>query len=136
MKLALAALGLATALALPQPAAAQADVLTARRLVCTPDKVTRCKSAGVECETREATARDKTQPLVFDFEAKKGLMRREGNDRPVGDLSEDKVEGDVRTLVLGGGGQVPLSFRINKDGKTEGTRSDGTLKMEITCAAG
>ncbi|MBI1831331.1 MAG: hypothetical protein HYR84_07775, partial [Planctomycetes bacterium] len=75
MKLTVAALGLATALALPQPALGQSDVLTARKLVCTPDKITRCKSAGVECETKEATARDKTQPLIFDFDSKKGLMR-------------------------------------------------------------
>lgn len=138
MKLAIAALGLAAAaaFALPQPALAQADVLTAKKLVCTPDKVTRCKSAGVECETKEATARDKTQPLIFDFDGKKGLMRREGNERPVGDISEDKVEGEVRTLTLGGGGQTPIAFRIKKDGKTEGARSDGTLKMEITCTAG
>jgi len=136
MKLPIAALGLAAALALPQPASAQADVLTAKKLVCTPDKVTRCKSAGVECETKEASARDKTQPLIFDFESKKGVMRRDGNERPVGDISDDKVEGEVRTLTLGGGGQTPLAFRIKKDGKTEGARTDGTLKMEITCTAG
>lgn len=133
MKFSIAALGLAAALALPQAASAQTDVLTAKKLVCTPDKMMRCKSVGVECETKEATARDKTQPLIFDLEAKKALMRREGNDRPVGDVTEDKVEGEVRTIVLSGGGQTPLTFRVAKSGKTEGARADGTLKMDITC---
>ncbi len=134
MKLSVAALALAAALALPQTASAQADVLTAKKVACTPEKVTRCKSAGVECESKEATARDKTQPLILDFEGKKGAMRRDGNERPVGDISEDKVEGDTRTFVLGGG-QTPIAFRMKKDGKTEGTRADGTLKMEISCKA-
>jgi hypothetical protein len=129
----LPALAVLATLALPAAAAAQ-DVLTAPKLACTPDKVTRCKAAGVECETKEATARDKTQPLIFDFAGKKGLMRREKEERPVGDITDDKVEGEVRVVVLGGpGGQVPLTFRIQKDGKTEGGRSDGTLKMEISC---
>ena len=142
MKLALAtfgavALGLAAVAALPQPAFAQADVLTAKKLVCLPDKITRCKSANTDCETKEATARDKTQPLTFDLEGKKGLMRRNNNDAPVGDITEDKVEGDVRILVLAGpGNQTPITFRVQKDGKTEGTRADGQLKMEISCTAG
>ena len=132
-----AALGLAAAVAFPQAALAQADVLTAKKLVCLPDKITRCKSANTDCESKEATARDKTQPLTFDLEGKKGLMRRNGNDAPVGDVTEDKVEGDVRVIVLGGsGGQTPITFRVKKDGKTEGTRADGQLKMEITCTAG
>jgi hypothetical protein len=124
---------IAAAFALPAAASAQ-DVLTAKKLACTPDKVTRCKSAGVECESKEATARDKTQPLILDFAGKKGLMRREKEERPVGDITDDKVEGEVRVVVLGGpGGQVPLTFRIKKDGKTEGVRRDGTLTMEISC---
>jgi hypothetical protein len=132
-----AALGLAAAFALPQPAFAQADVLTAKKLVCLPEKITRCKSVGVDCESKEATARDKTQPLTFDLAGKKGLMRRNGSDAPVGDVTEDKVEGDVRVIVLaGGGGQTPITFRVKKDGKTEGSRADGQLKMEISCTAG
>lgn len=140
MKLALAtfgaaALGLAAAAA--PPAFAQAEVLTAKKLVCLPDKITRCKSANTDCETKEATARDKTQPLTFDLEGKKGLMRRNNNDAPVGDITEDKVDGGVRILVLAGpGGQTPITFRVQKDGKTEGTRADGQLKMEISCTAG
>ena len=130
-----AAIGLA-AVAAP-PAFAQADVLTAKKLVCLPDKITRCKSANTDCETKEATARDKTQPLTFDLEGKKGLMRRNNNDAPVGDITEDKVDGGVRILVLAGpGGQTPITFRVQKDGKTEGTRADGQLKMEISCTAG
>ena len=131
-----AAFGFAAAFALPQPASAQADALTAKKLTCLPERVTRCKSAGVECETKEATERDKTQPLIFDLGAKKGIMRRNGEERPVGDILEDKVEGDVRVIVLGGGGQTPITFRVKKDGKTEGARADGQLKMDVACTAG
>jgi hypothetical protein len=127
-----AAFGLAAVLALPQLAAAQADVLTAKKLACTPERIARCETADT-CEFKAASDRDKTQPLVFDFEGKKASMRREGNERPVGDLTDDKVDGDVRVVVLGGGGQTPITFRIAKDGKAVGTRADNKLKMEIAC---
>ena len=72
--------------------------------------------------------------MKIDFAGKKGLMRREKEERSVGDITDDKVEGEVRVVVLGGpGGQVPLTFRIKKDGKAEGRRGDGTLTMEISC---
>jgi hypothetical protein len=127
-----AAFGLAAVLAFPQFAAAQADVLTAKKLACTPERIARCETADT-CEFKPASDRDKTQPLVFDFGGKKASMRREGSERPVGDLTDDKVEGDVRVVVLGGGGQTPITFRIAKDGKAVGTRADNKLKMEIAC---
>lgn len=116
---------------------AQTDFLTIKKIACAPDRLTRCKSAGVECETKDASPGDKARPLVIDFESKKVAMRRDGEDRPFGLVLADKVEGDVRNVVIGRGdkpdAQDTLTFTLRKDGKMDGTRNDGRNKMETTC---
>jgi hypothetical protein len=100
--------------------------------------MTRCKADGGECETRDASPRDKAQLLVIDFAAKEAFMRRDGKERLFGEVAEDKVEGEVRNIVIArGGGETKrmAPFRLAKDGKMVGTRDDGRIKMEITCKA-
>lgn len=134
-----AALGGALTLAVPAASVAQpADFLTAKKVACAPERMTRCKSPGVECETREASAGDKRQLLVIDFAAKKAFMRRESGERPFGDVAEDTIAGEVRTIALVRGAGERKStqiYRLRKDGKMESTRNEGRLKLEITCTA-
>jgi len=143
MKFSIAALGLAAALAfavaLPEAALAQpADFLTVKKVACAPERMTRCKEGGVECESKEASAGDKKQLLVIDFAVKKAVMRREGEERPYGDVGEEKVEGDIRTIVIvrqQGERKNLVTFRLDKSGKMESTQNEGRVKLEVTCAA-
>ena len=125
------------ALAAAPAALAQTDFLTAKKLSCAPDRMTRCKAPGQECETREASASDKQQPLVIDFEAKKVSMQRGGESRDFGLVLEDKVEGDTRKVKLGRGDdpntKETLEFVLGKDGKMLGVRDEGKIKFEATC---
>jgi len=125
------------ALAAAPAALAQTDFLTAKKLSCAPDRMHRCKAPGQECESRDASASDKQQPLILDFEAKKVAMQRGGETRPFGLVLEDKVEGDTRKVKIGRGDdpntKETLDFVLAKDGKMVGTRDEGKIKMETTC---
>lgn len=111
-------------LALPGAAVAETtDFLTVKKVVCSPDRVTRCKSAGVECESKDATPRDKANLLVIDFGAKKVFTRRENDEKPFGIVLGRSAEDTKNTLV----------FHLTKDGKMSGTRNEGLIKMEATC---
>ena len=128
----------AAALAVAAPALAQdVDFMTAKKISCVPDRLTRCKAPGVECETRETSASDKAQPLVIDFVAKKSFILRDGQERAFGDVTEDKVEADGRRIVLSPGQEArnALTFILLKTGKMDGTREEGRIKMETTCKA-
>jgi len=130
-------LALPLAIGVPAAALAQTDFLTIKKIACAPDRMTRCKSVGVECESKDASPSDKAQLLVIDFENKKVAMRRKAEERPFGLVLEDKVAGDVRTVVLGRGDKPDtkdtLAFTLRKDGKMDGTREEGRIKMETTC---
>jgi len=130
--------GMLLGLALPQMAAAQTDPLTAKKLSCIPDKFTRC-SADNKCETREASARDKTQPLIIDTETKQAAVRRENNqERAFGTIIDDKVAGDVRTITLREAGNATnpasLTLTITRAGKLTMTGADGRGRAEATCS--
>ncbi|MCW5772851.1 MAG: hypothetical protein KIT16_14500 [Rhodospirillaceae bacterium] len=135
----LAAAAALLSLALPDAAFAETtDFLTVKKISCSPDRVTRCKAVGVECETKDATPRDKGNLLVVDFAGKKVFSRRNGEDKPFGVVLEDKVNGDGRDFVLGRSAEDTkntLIFRLMKDGKMTGTRNEGKIKMEATCKA-
>jgi hypothetical protein len=117
------------------PAQAQTDFLTAAKIACAPERMTRCKEPGVECVTREAGERDKAQLLVLDFAGKKALLSRDGEERPFGDVMEDRVDGAVRRIVVARpqNPQETLSLTLRKDGKMDGVRDSGRIKMEVTC---
>lgn len=130
--------GMLLGVALPQMAAAQTDPLAAKKLSCIPDKFTRC-SADNKCETREASARDKTQPLVIDTETKQAVVRRENNqERAFGTIVDDKVEGEVRTMTLREAGSAAnpasLTLKITRAGKLTMTGTDGRARAEATCS--
>ena len=123
--------------ALPQLAAAQTDFATVGKVACVPDKVTNCAEPG-KCTTREASARDKAQVLVIDFAGKSVSMKRGEEARQVGKLTEDKVEGGVRTLVMldgePGKGRT-ANMKLGKDGKLSIDFGADGNKAEATCTA-
>lgn len=131
-------LAFVAAIAVVAPVMAQTtDFMTAPKISCVPDRMTRCKSPGVECETRETSERDRAQPLVIDFAAKKAFISRDGKESAFADVTEDKVEGEARRVVLAPGQEArnALVFLLQKSGKMEGTREEGRIKMETTCKA-
>ena len=132
-----AAIAFVLAAGIPQLAAAQTDFATVGKVACVPDKVTNCSEPG-KCTTREASARDKTQVLVIDFAGKSVSMKRGEEARQVGKLTEDKVEGGVRTLVMldgePGKGRT-ANMKLTKDGKLSIDFGAGGNKAEATCTA-
>ncbi len=132
-----AAFAVAAALALPQPAAAQTDFLTVKKVACTPDSVTRCTAAD-KCETRPASARDKSELLVIDFATKKISVRKGGEVKDFGEVVEETVSGDVRSFGMteaGKGGQgEKVGMRLTKAGKLTLLMGGNGNKAEATCA--
>jgi len=135
-----AAAAVVLGLASPQAAQAEADLLTAKKFSCAPDRVTRC-SAENKCETKDATERDKTQLLLIDAEAKQASMRREGQERPAAaaraGVVEDKTEGDVRKIVLRESGegsrQRVMTLTLTRAGKLTMSSDEGRQRAEATC---
>ena len=132
-----AAIAFVLAAGVPQLAAAQPDFATVGKVACVPDTVTNCTEPG-KCTTREASARDKTQVLVIDFAGKSVSMKRGEEARPVGKLTEDKVEGGVRTIVMVDGepgkGRT-ANMKLSKDGKLSIDFGGAGNKAEATCTA-
>ena len=132
-----AAIAFAAVLALPQLAAAQTDFATAGKVACVPDTVTRCSEPG-KCTTRDASARDKSQVLVIDFAGKSVSMKRGEKAREVGKLTQDKVDGGVRTIVMidgePGKGRT-ANMKLTKDGKLSIDFGGAGNKAEATCTA-
>ena len=135
-----AALGaaFAAALAFAPQAAAQTDFLTAGKIACTPESVTRCSEPG-KCTTRAASAGDKNETLIVDFAGKKISIRKGGDAKPFADLAEDQVSGEVRRFVLdksGGKGSGPkLEATLTKAGKLTLLVGKVGGKAEATCVA-
>lgn len=133
-----ALLGLGCGLALAQPAAAQSDFLTAPKVACAPDSVTRCTAADA-CTTRPASARDKAEILVIDFAGKKVSVRKDGDTKPFGNVIDEQVSGGLRRFAVtesgrSGGGEK-LAMTLSQSGKlTLLIGSDGN-KAEATCVA-
>jgi hypothetical protein len=133
-----AALAFAAALgALPQLAAAETDFATIGKVACVPDKVTRCSEPG-KCTTREASARDKAQVLVIDFAGRQVSMKRGEQSREVGKVTEDKVDGGVRKIVMkegeGPDGRT-AHMKLAKDGRLSIDFGGAGNKAEATCTA-
>ena len=132
-----AALALAAALALPAAARAETDFATVGKVQCVPDKVTRCSEPG-KCTTRDASAGDKAQVLVIDFSGKSVSMRRGEQARPVGRITEDKVEGGVRHIVMSeqeGASARTARMKLAKDGKLSIDFGGAGGSAEATCTA-
>ncbi len=130
-----AALAFAAALAaLPQLAAAQTDFGTVGKIACVPDTVTRCSEPG-KCTTRDASANDKAQVLVIDFIGKLVSMKRGDEAREVGKVTEDKVEGGVRLIVMKEGESRTARMTLSKDGKLSIDFGGAGNKAEATCTA-
>jgi len=134
-----AALALVAA-GLPGLAAAQTDFATVGKVQCVPDTVTRCSEPG-KCTTREASPNDKAQVLVLDFGGKTVSMRRGDQAREVGKVTEDKLEGGVRLIVMteGEGANVRIArMKLTKEGKLSiefGGASGGSAAATCTAAA-
>lgn len=132
-----AALALLAAAALPASARAETDFATVGKVQCVPDKVTRCTEPG-KCTTRDASANDKSQVLVIDFSGKSVSMRRGEQARPVGKITEDKLEGDVRLVVMseGDGANARIArMKLAKGGKLSIDFGGAGGSAEATCTA-
>jgi hypothetical protein len=133
-----AALCLALGVLAAPAAAQQGDFLTAKKIACVPDHVTRC-SAPDKCETKEASARDKSEVLVIDFEAKKSAVRKDGKEEPFADIVEDKVEGDLRSFLMREPGSTDnakaIAVTISKTGKLTLKLDGDRHRAEATCRA-
>jgi hypothetical protein len=130
--------GLVLGVTLPHAAVAQTDFMTAKKLSCLPDRLTRC-SADNKCESKDATARDKTQPLILDAENKTAVVRRGSEERPFGTIVDDKVEGDVRKMTLREPGdddskQPGFTLTITREGKLTMASADNRMRAEATCS--
>jgi hypothetical protein len=128
----LAALGVAFGVALP--AAAQTpDFLTAKKVACVPDRIVTC-TAPDKCTSKDATAQDKAEVLVIDFAAKKASVRKGGNTEAFGDVTDDKVEGEVRAFSVKSGNET-MPMRLAKDGKITLLLDGEKERAEATCTA-
>ncbi len=130
-----AALAFAAGLAaLPGIAAAQTDFATVGKVACVPDTVTRCSEPG-KCTTRDASPGDKAQVLIIDFADKQVSMKRGDQAREVGKVTEDKVEGGVRLIVMKEGDARTAHMKLGKDGKLSIDFGGAGNKAEATCTA-
>ena len=108
------ALALASAAA---PAFAQADMLTAPRLACVAQSVTRCSAKG-KCATQPASAKDRAEILVVDFRLKTARVRRKGAMRPFAEIVSERVEGGERRFVLEEvGSNTRIDVAVSKSGR-------------------
>lgn len=132
-----AVLALAAGLAFAGPAAADTDFMTAPKVACTPDSVTRCEAAD-KCTTKPASASDKAEVLVIDFAGKKAAIRKGGETKDFGDVVQDEVAGDVRKIAvteLGKNGQGDrLAMTLSKTGKLTLDIGGKGNKAEASCA--
>ncbi|MCW5772853.1 MAG: hypothetical protein KIT16_14510 [Rhodospirillaceae bacterium] len=131
--LAFAPLGLVLGVALVPVAAAQNALLTAPKVACTPDRMTRCTAAD-QCTTTAATAKDKTEVLVIDFAAKKASIRKNGQAKEFGAVIDETVEGGIRKFAVGQGSQKML-MTLTGDGKLTLMMGGAGNRAEATCTA-
>ena len=133
-----ALLALAAGLGLSQPAFAETDFLTQGKIVCTPERVTRC-GADQKCTTREASARDKTEVLVIDFAGKSASVRKEGALKPFADVVDVKVEGEERRFAFAepgkSGSGEKLEAILSKSGRLTLLTGKNGSKAEAICVA-
>ena len=123
--------------ALPSLAAAETDFATVGKVSCVPDTVTRCSEPG-KCTTRDASARDKAQVLIIDFAGKQVSMKRGEEARPIGKVTEDKVEDGARKIVMTEGEpgkSRKANMKLTKDGKLSIDFGGAGNKAEATCTA-
>jgi hypothetical protein len=126
-----------TALALAALAGPPAAAQMPAKYVCTPDVSTLCDKDN-KCQNEPATAADKEEKLLLDFAAKKAETRRDGKLEPVGDIVDEKVEGDKRLFGIRVSGNPPLVMRSEiAGGKMTGrmTNEGSTLTLVFDCAA-
>jgi glucose/arabinose dehydrogenase len=132
-----AALALLAMVAFPEAARAETDFAAVGKVQCVPDKVTRYTEPG-RCTTRDASASDKSQVLVIDFADKSVSMRRGEQSQPIGKVTEDKVEGGVRLIVMseqkGAHGRT-ARMKLAKDGKLSIDFGGAGGSAEATCTA-
>lgn len=133
----LAALIAAATFGFAATAAAQANLLTAQKLACTAVSTTTCTALG-KCTNEPASAKDKAEILVVDIAGKVASVRKDGKLEKFADILEDKVSGDVRTIVMGEAGKADgekVPAMLAKDGKlTLELDKDGS-KAEARCVA-
>jgi hypothetical protein len=134
-----APLAFALGLALGSPALAQSNFLTAPKIGCTPDTVTRC-SAADKCETRPASDKDKNEVLVLDFSAKKASIRAPDKTQEFGEIAGDQVADGERRFSIRPAGATDdsraVKIMLKGDGKLtlflggNLNRADATCKLE------
>jgi TolA-binding protein len=118
-------------------AAAQADLLTARKIACTAVNSTTCTAPG-KCTTEAASAQDKSEVLVIDFAGKIASLRKDGKLEKFADVLEDKVSGDVRSIVMGDATKKDtdtVAASLGKDGKFVLSLDKDGSKAEAACKA-
>ena len=126
---------LGLALALPQLAAAQAtNFLTATKIGCAPDKVTRCSSDD-KCESRDASAKDKAEVLVIDFAEKKAGVRSGDKVQPFGTIVGDQVTGEERRFSIQAGTDTSkaIAITLSRSGKLTLLLDGNRHRAEATC---
>ena len=124
---------LALVAAAPHAASAQGDFLTAKKVSCTPVQMLECDAQN-QCKGTPVTEKDKTEILVLDFGAKKGSIRIGGETKPFGDVTEEKVEGESRTFLLGESGST-VKGTLDKAGKLTLFLGGPQSRAEATCVA-
>jgi hypothetical protein len=129
---------LACSLAGAERAAAQADVLTARKIACTPESMTRCTAPG-KCNTEPASAQDKREILIIDFAAKTATSRKGDQLKQFGRVVDDQVSGDVRRFAIAdldtARRRENLAASLTKGGKLALAIPGPGSKAEATCVS-
>lgn len=102
-----------------------------------PDSVTRCDANG-KCETRQASAKDKSEVLVIDFTVKKVSIRAGDKRQDLGDVSDDKVEGEERRFTVRPPGAADTarmaSVTLTRGGKLTLVFDGNRQRAAATCA--
>jgi hypothetical protein len=132
----IASLGLLCSLLPAERAAAQADLTTARKVACTPERATRCSAPG-NCTTRTASPRDKEEVLIIDFADRKIMVRKAGGTKQFAEVVDDQPNGDLRRFAMaqpsgakGAGEKVAVT--LSKSGTLTIVLGNGN-KAEASC---
>lgn len=129
--------GLALCFLLSTLGAAQtANFLAVAKIACTPEKITRCTSDD-KCESRDASAKDKSEVLVIDFAGKKASVRSGGKQEPFGDIDGDEVTGEERRFSVREPGAADdskaVKMTLSRSGKLTILIDGNRHRAEATC---
>ena len=128
----------ATAFGLAAPAMAQANFLSAPKVACRVVSITICTGPG-KCRDEPVVNNEQSEVLIIDFAGKTTSVRTDGKLEKSRDILQDKVSGDVRSIVLGKAGKTDadnVAARLGKDGKLtllidkDGSKEEATCKVE------